>query len=168
MRHPILLVIALGIITFAFVESSDQIPSLHHPKYNIFTSGQPTKQGFHQIAALGVKTVINVLPEKECLSDEQKIVTANKMAYYSVPFELTGYNKETITRFANVLADAKKPVLIHCSTGNHVGGLWFAYRVMKEGAPIAESLKEGRNIGMKPNLEDSLFLWIISYEWQNG
>lgn len=168
MRHPILLIIALGIITFAFAGSSVQIPNLHHPQDNIFTSGQPTRQGFQQIAGLGVKTVINVLPEKECIPDEQKLVTANHMLYYAVPFELTGYNKETITRFANILANAEKPVLIHCSTGNHVGGLWFAYRVMQEGVPMAQGLKEGRNIGMKSELEDSIFLWIISYEWQNS
>jgi protein tyrosine phosphatase (PTP) superfamily phosphohydrolase (DUF442 family) len=70
---------------------------------------------------------------------------------------------ESIQRFAEILEKAEKPVLIHCRTGNHVGGLWFAYRAIQGNVSLAEAMEEGREIGMKSDLEDSIYLWIISY-----
>jgi uncharacterized protein (TIGR01244 family) len=163
MKYVFLFLIILGASALIFPQSIDQIPNLHQVQYDIYTSGQPTEEGFHQIAEMGIKTVINVLPEKECVRDEPMMVAMNDMFYRTVPFELSSYKMERIQRFAEILKNAEKPVLIHCSTGNHVGGMWFAYRAIEENAPLDQALKEGREIGMKRDLEDSIYLWIISY-----
>jgi uncharacterized protein (TIGR01244 family) len=101
------------------------------------------------------------LPEKEFIQDEARMVKENGMVYITVPFETSGFSKETIDRFAQVLNTAEKPVLVHCRTGNHVGGLWFAYRVISQKTPLWLALKEGRTIGMKPELEDGIFNWVV-------
>lgn len=160
MKYGFLIIFSLIIFTFAFGQSLDQIPNLQHPQFQIYTAGQPTEEGFRQAAAMGIKTVINVLPEKECIPDEAKMVTANGMKYITIPFHTSGFKKDTIMQFAEILDQAEKPVLIHCSTGNHIGGMWFAYRVMAQKAPLWLALKEGRQIGMKTELEDPLFDWV--------
>lgn len=156
-----LLLIVLGA---ALVFGSDNIPNLQQPRYNIYTAGQPTEQGFKELAAMGVKTVLNVLPEKDCLPDEPGLVAKDNMAYVKLPFDLTGFKVETIKEFAALMNSQEKPMLIHCSTGNHVAGLWFAYRVLIEKAPIAPALKEARRIGLTPELEDSLFNWVMDHQ----
>ena len=156
-----LLLIALGAV---LVFASDDIPNLQQPRYNIYTAGQPTEQGFKELADMGVKTVLNVLPESECLPDEPGMVTREKMAYLALPFQTSGFKMETLKEFATYMNSQEKPMLIHCSTGNHVGGLWFAYRVLIEKAPVAPALKEARRIGMKPELEDSLFNWVLDQQ----
>jgi len=147
-----------------FAQTPDQVPNLQRPAYDVYTSGQPTEEGFRQLAAKGIKTVINVLPEKQCVRNEQEMVLAAGMVYRSIPFELTGFRKETIRHFAEILEDAEKPVLIHCATGNHVGGLWFAYRILIDQYPLEQALIEGRKIGMRPELENELFLWLITLD----
>jgi uncharacterized protein (TIGR01244 family) len=150
----------VSFISFIFGETPNHVPNLHRAGFYVYTSGQPTEEGFQQIAGMGIKTVINVLPERQCVANEREIVVANGMVYRSIPFELTGFRKETIEHFAEILKKAEKPVLIHCSTGNHVGGLWFANRILIDKYPLEQALKEGRKIGMKPELENDLFLWL--------
>ena len=139
----------------------ENLPNLQEPRYLILTAGQPTETGFREIASMGVKTVINVLPERECWTGEATVVQANNMTYVALPFETTGFKMETIRKFAALLENQEKPILVHCSTGNHVGGLWFAYRVLIEKAPLATGLKEGRSIGLTRALEDSIINWVM-------
>lgn len=128
----------------------------------MFTSGQPTNVGYGQLAAIGVETVINVLPEKECQVGEASMVRTNNMAYFNHPFDPTDLKRKTVEEFAVVLNGVKRPVLIHCSNGNHVGGLWFAYRVLIEKASLVTGLKEARRIGIQPAMEDAVFNWVTS------
>jgi uncharacterized protein (TIGR01244 family) len=165
MKYVIALFFVL--IGFAFTFADENLPNLQQPSYKVYTAGQPTEAGFKQAAEMGIKTVINVLPEKECVADEEHMVTSNKMAYHALPFSTTDFKMAMIRDFAVLIKSVDKPVLVHCSTGNHVGGLWFAYRVLMEKAPLPIALIEGRQIGMKPELEDALFTWVIGQQ-QSG
>jgi uncharacterized protein (TIGR01244 family) len=161
MKHwlmPLLLLLGVASLFAARME----IPKLWNPQEGIYTAGQPTEEGFQQLADMGIKTVINVLPERCCDPDESEIVTSRGMLYRTVPFSLTDFKKGTVLQFAEILDHAKKPLLIHCSTGNHVGGLWFSYRVLMEKAPVEEALREARIIGLSPDLEKRLVDWIYT------
>jgi uncharacterized protein (TIGR01244 family) len=163
--------LTIGILTFfAFVflatAMDDNLPNLQSPRYDIYTSGQPTEEGFQMLAAMGVKSVINVLPEKECLSGEETMVISRNMTYHKFPFVPATLKLETVQQFGELLRAQKRPVLIHCSTGNHVGGMWFAYRVLVEKTPLAIALKEARVIGLKPQTEDEIFNWVVNQSEQ--
>lgn len=158
--------VALAILTFFAIAllataMDDSLPNLQNPRIDIYTAGQPTEEGFQKLASMRVKSVINVLPEKECMSGEANIVQNNKMEYHSFPFDPATIKLETVQKFGELLQSQQKPVLIHCSTGNHVGGMWFAYRVLVERAPLAIALKEARLIGLKPQMEDAIFNWVV-------
>ena len=159
MRNTLVTMIVLISSIFVFA-SDDSIPNLYQPRYMVFTAGQPTLFGMRELSDMGVKTVINVLPEKECIPGEAATVSANEMEYYALPFDPSGLTIQTIYEFGELLSTVDRPVVIHCSTGNHVGGLWFAYRVLVEKAPLAQGMKEGRKIGMKPAMEDAVFEFI--------
>ena len=155
------LLVFLSICSFAFAVPVSEVPNLRSPQKEVFTSGQPNEQGFEELSRLGIKTVINVLPERNCEPGEAGIVTSNHMVYKTVPFHLSKFRKETIEQFAEVLKHAQKPVLIHCGTGNHAGGLWFAYRVLIRNVPLEVALGEGRMIGMRKELENILVPWVV-------
>ena len=160
MKSQTLFITLIGTFIFVFGYSVDQIPNLQQPKVFVYTSGQPSEEGFSKLSSMGIKTVINVLPENQCVPNEGELVRANNMTYRSVPFHLSGFKKHTMEHFAEVLKRADKPVLIHCATGNHVGGLWFAYRLLEQNIPLEQALAEARKIGMRPELENALYLWI--------
>ncbi|HSP06036.1 MAG TPA: sulfur transferase domain-containing protein [Acidobacteriota bacterium] len=156
------IVLASSMIVFSagLTPDPENLPNFQQPRTQIYTAGQPTETGFREVASMGVKTVINVLPEKECLPGEDKMVNDRRMTYVTLPFETTGFKVETVKHFSTLLKKSQKPMLIHCSTGNHVGGLWFAYRVLTEKAPVTTALQEARRIGLKPSLEDGLVKWV--------
>ena len=105
-------------------------------------------------------------PKKNVWLKNAGIVEKYHMAYVTLPFETTGFKMDTIREFGKMLDTKEKPILIHCSTGNHVAGLWFAYRVLVEKAPLGPALKEARKIGLKPELEDPLFNWVLNQQEQ--
>jgi uncharacterized protein (TIGR01244 family) len=162
MKKLLVMILPLA-FTFLFAEPANQVPNFQHPQYQIYTGGQPSPDGFEWIAAMGIKTVINVLPDQERIPEEAGVVNANNMEYVMLPFQTYAFEMETIEQFADLLMTSQKPVLIHCSTGNHVGGLWFAYRVIAQKAPMWLALREAREIGMQPQLEERLFTWVAQH-----
>ena len=109
MKHTMAIIVILFSFVCVFAFSGD-LPNLYQPRYQVFTAGQPTNVGYGQIALMGVKTVINVLPENECIPGEPSIVIANNMVYHNLPFEPSNLNKETLEQFAVLLANEEKPV----------------------------------------------------------
>ena len=62
--------IVIAILTFSAIAlfghlTNDPLPNLQTPRIDIYTAGQPTEEGFQKLASMGVKSVINVLPERE-------------------------------------------------------------------------------------------------------
>ena len=60
--------IVIAILTFSAIAlfataTNDPLP-FKTPRIDIYTAGQPTEEGFQKLASMGVKSVINVLPEK--------------------------------------------------------------------------------------------------------
>lgn len=161
MKHKMILVMSLMTCTFLFAMASD-LPNLYQPRYLVFTSGQPTNLGYRLLHQMGVQTVINVLPEMECDPAERSMVIVNDMVYFSNPFDPTNLSRDAVVEFAKLISNVDKPVLVHCSTGNHVGGLWFAYRVLIEKAPVGIAIAEGRRIGMKPEMENTVLQWLAN------
>jgi uncharacterized protein (TIGR01244 family) len=160
MKNILVTVIVFISSILLFGAGDDSIPNLYQPRYLVFTAGQPTLFGMRELSEMGVKTVVNVLPDRECIPGEAAMVSANQMEYYKFPFDPSGLSMQRIYEFGELLSAVDRPVLIHCSTGNHVGGLWFAYRVLIEKASLPQALKEGRRIGMKPAMEDAVFEFI--------
>lgn len=161
MKHKMILIMSLMSCTFLFAMASD-LPNLYEPRYLVLTSGQPTNLGYQLLEQMGVQTVINVLPERECDPGERSMVIANNMVYFSHPFDPINLNRDTVIEFGKMIKNVDKPVLVHCSTGNHVGGLWFAFRVLIEKAPVGVAISEGRRIGMKPEMENTVLQWLAT------
>lgn len=162
MKREIMILTMMLFISLAYSDSPQELPNFQQPKHSIYTAGQPSDAGFRELQSMGVKVVLNVLPAEECLAGEESEVTSHKMLYLTLPFDPRHFSRQTIERFGILLLTHRnQSILIHCSTGNHVGGLWFAYRVLIEGAPLGDALKEGRKIGMQLWLEDPLLYWVV-------
>src|SRR4029078_8864839 len=161
MKRGIVFLCILTLAEFLFAVPANLVPNLQSPRPEILTSGQPTNEGFEQLANEGIRSVINVLPEKYYVKEEAQIVLANGMVYRTIPFNTTNFRKETVEQFADTLRKIRKPVLIHCSTGNHVGGMWFSYRYLIEKRPLEEALMEARMIGLRLGLEYTIVYYLF-------
>lgn len=103
-----------------------------------------------------MRSVINLRPEKELGAlDERALATGLGLAYVNIPF---GKPEElTDAVFAEALAQLgtlQKPLFLHCHSGNRVGAIWLAHRVLDDGVEYETALAEAKEVGLKaPALE---------------
>jgi uncharacterized protein (TIGR01244 family) len=149
-------VLALGLAAYAQPPVDDaavrdlSIDNLRHPQSNVWSSGQPTREQFAALAELGVKHVINLRPAEEQDWDEAAYVASLGMHYHLIPVAgaagITAANAEQLAGTLRQLGDA--PVLLHCSSGNRVGGLIALQVHAENGGDIEAAIEQGREWGL--------------------
>lgn len=126
------------------------LPNLRQPRPGLYTGGQPGADAWAAMAAAGVGTVINLRPEAELAGrDEAAEVRAAGMAYHHIPVAgADGITAENADRLWALLQAAKGPVVVHCASGNRVGGLLSVALVRHGGLQPDAALALGREAGM--------------------
>lgn len=124
--------------------------ALRHPRAGLVTAGQPAAGDWNGLAASGVRAVINLRPLAEMQGrDERAEVTAAGMRYIELPIATASdITPESAHRLAALLGEAEGPVLVHCGSGNRVGGL-LAVAMAQSGMQTGAALEFGRDAGMK-------------------
>lgn len=123
-----------------------------HTLDGIFAGSQPAADDLRHAKENGITTVLNLRPTSEDAGfDEAALVAELGMKYEHVPFatpsELTD---EVFDRTRAVLRDtSKRPVFFHCNSGNRVGAIWAAYRVLDSGLTWDAALAEAKEVGLK-------------------
>ena len=123
---------------------------LRQPRPGLYTAGQPAQGDWQAIAARGVTTVVNLRTPKEMEGrDEAAEVQAAGMRYVSIPVAgADGITEANARLLRDALGAANGPVLVHCASGNRVGGLLVVMRARLDGATGEEALEFGRQAGM--------------------
>src|SRR5687768_12272900 len=127
-----------------------------HRLADVYLAGQPTAEDLAQAKKDGIKTVINLRPDAEIKTfDERQAAEAAGLAYVHIPF--AGADDVTDAVFDEArkqLKAAKRPILLHCGSANRVGAVWLPHRVLDGGLTWDAALAEAKTIGLRtPALE---------------
>lgn len=174
MRHAAVGVLLLASISLgpASCQSSDEpemaaevatpTPSTHNATIGaksmaiadgeVYLGGQPTQADL--IAAVhypGVRSVLDLRRESENRGfNEVGALGELEVAYECVPFggpdELTD---EVLDQSLAVIRTAPRPLVVHCASGNRVGAVWMAYRMLDDGYSHEQALAEARQAGLR-------------------
>jgi protein tyrosine/serine phosphatase len=101
---------------------------------NYYRGAQPDGQDYADLAALGVRTVIDLT--KDGRADEQAMVERNGMKFYRIEMTTSDRPAEAaVARFLELVNDpANQPVYVHCQGGRHRTGVMTAvYRMSQNG-----------------------------------
>jgi protein tyrosine/serine phosphatase len=101
---------------------------------NYYRGAQPDGRDYDDLAALGVKTVIDLTQGER--SDEQRMVERAGMTFYRIPLTTTERPSESaLQEFLSIVNDpARQPVYVHCHGGQHRTGVMTAvYRMTEDG-----------------------------------
>lgn len=125
------------------------IPNYRRIGPDLATGGQPTPAGLRRLRTLGFRVVIDLRTEAEGADAERAAVTAAGLRYVSVPVTPESFRRAHVEAVAWVLYDPRRgAVLLHCVSGNRVGGMWTALQVTR-GRRYADAEAEGRSIGLR-------------------
>ena len=88
-----------------------------------FRGGQPKEEQFHQLAALGIKTVIDLRDKPKAYAKES--VEALGMRYINIPMSDSEYPESAkIEEFLKLVGDpATGKFFVHCAGGRHRTGV---------------------------------------------
>ena len=133
-------------------ESKEEVlPNFHKVNSQLYRGAQPLTGGMKEIAALGIKTVINLRGEDERTRDEETEARAAGLRYFSVP--LSGFRRpkdEQVERVLALIGDSQNgPVFVHCHHGEDRTGIIIAvYRISHDGWSGERAKKEAKLHGM--------------------
>jgi protein tyrosine phosphatase (PTP) superfamily phosphohydrolase (DUF442 family) len=99
-----------------------------------YRGAQPEGDDYAALAALGVKTVIN-LTSDDALAEEPGMVAGAGMKYVAIPMTTrVAPTTEQLTHFLAIVNDpANQPVYVHCVGGKHRTGVMTAvYRMTQD------------------------------------
>ena len=101
---------------------------------NYYRGAQPDGRDFSDLAAIGIKTVIDLTADGR--GDERGIVERDGMTFFRIPLTTSDRPSDAaVTQFLSIVNDpANQPVYVHCQGGRHRTGVMTAvYRMTKYG-----------------------------------
>jgi uncharacterized protein (TIGR01244 family) len=81
--------------------------------------------------------------------DEEKAARKAKLEYTNIAVTPDTLDASTIKYFLTVLSNAERPALIHCSSGNRAGGLYYAWLVLENGMPEDQAMAQAQAAGLR-------------------
>jgi protein tyrosine/serine phosphatase len=101
---------------------------------NYYRGAQPESRDYRDLAALGVKMVIDL--NEDGPTEERGLVEREGMKFYRIPMTTSDRPSQfAITQFLKLVNDpANQPVFVHCHGGRHRTGVMTAvYRMTQDG-----------------------------------
>jgi protein tyrosine/serine phosphatase len=127
------------------------IHNFHHVDDHVLRGAQPGTDGVRALAAIGVKTIVDLRPANERAGKEKTDAEALGIKYINVP--MNGFHApagETVDRVLTTLNDAAAwPVFVHCQYGeDRTGTVIACYRIRHDGWNNDKALAEAKKLGM--------------------
>jgi protein tyrosine phosphatase (PTP) superfamily phosphohydrolase (DUF442 family) len=127
------------------------IPNLHSVNDQIYRGGQPSTEGFRNLAASGFKTIVDLRDEKDRSKQEKRLVHKLGMHYVNIPMQgMHAPKDKSVSKALKVLSDENAgPVFIHCKRGaDRTGVVLACYRMEHDNWSKQEAMNEARGYGM--------------------
>lgn len=172
-RMAAIAALAIGIHTPAFGQAAAAGSAAGISIYNFakvsddyYRGGQPLGEHYAQLAALGVKTVINLTNEDDGREDEKAMVEKYGMTYLNIPMSTRkAPTAGQIDAFMAAVA-AEGAVYVHCVGGRHRTGVMTAvYRMTTDGLSGEQAFKEMKQFKYGPDfLHPEFKKFVYQYE----
>lgn len=100
---------------------------------SLWTSGQPTREQFPEIASSGIQLVINLAlsTSDNAIPDEQELVSSLGMEYVHIPVLWDAPSKADLQKFMAVMdAHPDQKILVHCALNYRASAFAALWRVL--------------------------------------
>jgi uncharacterized protein (TIGR01244 family) len=121
------------------------------PAPGVVSSGRLAPADIERVRDAGIRHIIDLTPDAETPDfDEAAAARAAGLDYSNLP--LSGpadLTRENVQAFDTMLRHAKRPVLVHCASGNRVGALAALRAAWVDDKPAEEAIASGKAWGLK-------------------
>ncbi|MDX2060671.1 MAG: hypothetical protein SFV24_22860 [Gemmatimonadales bacterium] len=133
------------------LEALAGVPNAAQPLPQVVTGGQPAPAHFEALKRAGVEVVLDIRdPMEPRPFDEPALVRQLGMEYVNVSVTGGSLDDGTMERILTVLrTNAYRPVLLHCASGNRVGGPLIAHLMLDHGATQDDAIQTAMRSGLR-------------------
>ena len=116
------------------------LPNLHRVDKGLYRGAQPDEEGFHELKAMGIRTVVNVRSGGSGRNEIGEV----ELDYEAIPMSAWSIKDEDVIRFLQIATDPdRRPVFVHCKHGaDRTGALCAMYRIVVCGRTREQALDE--------------------------
>jgi len=132
------------------------------PFPNLLTGGQPGAAQFEAFRAAGGRVVLDLrAPREPRMLDQPATLARLGLEYIVVPIGPTPLSDQLLEQVLDALrAHPDEPVLVHCATGNRVGGALIPYFMLERGLDENTALELAQEVGLQ---SPQLAQWGLDY-----
>jgi protein tyrosine phosphatase (PTP) superfamily phosphohydrolase (DUF442 family) len=146
----------------AALDALEGVPNACRILPTVLTGGQPSAANLQRLRAAGGAMVLDLCDPMEPRSfDEAALVRGLGMKYVNVPVGTGTLTDQTIDRILAVLRQAgEELVLVHCASGNRVGGALIPFFMLDQGWEEEDAVDQAMRVGLR---SAELLHWGIDY-----
>lgn len=127
---------------------AELLPNAIEVEEGLLAGGQPSTEQLVALREAGYLTVINLRTDGEGGTGQAEVEAAG-MTYVTLPIAgAAGLSEDNARNLAQILADVERPAVVHCGSGNRVGGLLALKAYYVDGASPEEALQYGLESGL--------------------
>lgn len=148
------LAVALSLAGCATRSVALQLPAIANavsPQSGVVSGGRLGPDDIARVRDAGIRHVIDLTPDAETPDfDEAAAARAAGLAYSNLPLDgAAGLTPANVHAFDALLRHARRPVLVHCSSGNRVGAIAALRAAWVQGHSAEDAIAIGKKWGLK-------------------
>jgi tyrosine-protein phosphatase SIW14 len=153
----------IAFISFAMIANAQTSPNPNFPGIsirnfgqmadNLYRGGQPSETDYKALAAIGIKTVVDLRSDHEDWAKAD--AEAAGLKYVLIPMNgVSAPSDEQVAQFLQIANDpASGKIYFHCKAGIHrTGVMGAAYRISHDGWDYDKTYAEMKNYEFSPGL----------------
>ena len=149
-----ILVLAVGAAGCATTAVPVELPAIANaisPAPGIVAAGRLRAADVEGLRGAGIRHVIDLTPDTETPDfDEAAAIRAAGLGYSNLPLRgASDLTRNNVLAFDALMRSAKRPVLVHCASGNRVGAMAALRAAWVDGRPLEEAVAIGKEWGLK-------------------
>ncbi len=133
------------------IDALADVPNANQALPNLVTSGQPSETQFRALRAAGVSLVIDLrdpMEPREC--DQEVLMAELGFAYHNIAVTPMTLTDEVLDQILTVLRHhPDQSTLVHCASGNRVGGALLPYLVLDHGFSENDATDAAMRMGLR-------------------
>lgn len=131
-------------------EPEAPLPDAARPEEGLLFGAQPSAEQLRALAAAGYLVIDLRRTEEDRGFDEPALARDLGLDHRTFPTSARELaDPSHYPPLFELLDSTRRPLAIHCASGNRVGALWYAYLVARRGLPRDEAERQARAHGLR-------------------
>lgn len=155
--HRLIILVALALLAPAGFSQdradSENLPNFHQVNSKLYRGAQPKAGGLKELAARGIKTIVNLRGQGEGVRAEAAEASAAGLRFFNIPFDRKGRPDDADLKQVLTIIDTPEyqPVFVHCQQGaDRTGTVIAIYRITHDDWTSERAKAEANRYGMHP------------------